>query len=274
MKKYRPQAKWKLVLYEIIFEADTPGGKWFDVGLILFIALSILLALLDSVKSINSQYGQILSVAEWFFTIVFTVEYIFRLISIKNPWAYATSFYGIIDLISILPTFIGVIFGNMPSLMFIRVLRVLRVFRVFKLGKYTRQAKMIMSALKASIAKIVVFLMGVGTIVIIVGAFMNMIEGPENGFTSIPKGIYWAIVTMTTVGYGDVAPKTTLGQVLASIIMIIGYGIIAVPTGIVSVEIAKASRSHVSTQVCPHCAREGHEVDAKYCRYCGKKLNQ
>lgn len=266
------KSTWRSRLYEIIFEADTPGGKIFDVILIISIILSVIAVMLDSVKSINLKYGEILYIAEWFFTIIFTIEYIFRFMLVNKPLKYAGSFFGVVDLLAILPTYLSVLFPGTQFLIVIRLLRVLRIFRVLKLVKYITEAKMLRQALRASSRKITVFLFTVLTLVIIMGSLMYVIEGEANGFTSIPRSIYWSIVTLTTVGYGDISPGTPLGQSLAAIIMICGYGIIAVPTGIVTVEMAQAAGKKVSTQACPDCSADGHDYDAEFCKYCGTKL--
>jgi voltage-gated potassium channel len=267
-----PVARWRHQLHEVIFEADTPVGKLFDVILIWSIVLSVAVVLLDSVATVRARYGEILYAIEWFFTLLFTIEYILRLISVRQPLRYATSFFGLVDLLAILPTYISLFVPGSRYLLTIRVLRLLRIFRVFKLAAYLNEANMITSALKASRRKISVFLFAVLTIVIIIGSMMYVIEGEENGFVDIPTSIYWSIVTMTTVGYGDISPQTALGKALASIVMIIGYAIIAVPTGIVTVELSEAARGQVSTQACPSCGLEGHDHDAKYCKYCGARL--
>ena len=259
-------------LHEIIFEADTPAGKFFDVLLILSIVISVILVMLDSVSSIRLSYGRLLFIGEWFFTLLFTIEYILRLFSVGRPLAYATSFFGIVDLLAILPTYLSIIFPGTHYLLVIRVLRVLRIFRVLKLAQYLGEINILSRALLASRRKITVFLFVVLTLVIIFGSLMYLIEEPEHGFTSIPRSIYWAIVTLTTVGYGDISPHTELGQALSAIIMIIGYGIIAVPTGIVTAELSQAYKTKVSTQACQRCSAEGHDHDAKYCKDCGAEL--
>ena len=257
-------------LHTIIFEADTPLGKLFDVVLILSIILSVIVVMLDSVAELQLQYGQLFYLLEWFFTLLFTVEYLLRLSCIGRPLKYATSFFGVIDLLSILPTYLSLIIAGGQYLLVIRVLRLLRVFRVMKLVQYVGEANFLMRALRASRRKIAVFLLSVFLLMVIFGAVMYIVEGPEHGFTSIPRSIYWAIVTMTTVGYGDISPQTDLGQVIASVVMILGYGIIAIPTGIVTAEMSFAPR--VSTQNCPQCSAEGHAFDARHCKFCGAKL--
>jgi voltage-gated potassium channel len=260
----------RLKVYEIIFEADTRAGKNFDIVLLSCILASVIIIILESVPAIGNRFGDELRIIEWFFTGIFTVEYVARLWAVPNKRKYVFSFLGIIDVLSILPTYIGFFFPGAQSFMVIRSLRLLRIFRIFKLSRYIGEGQQLAAALKASQHKITVFLLTVLTSVIIFGTWMYMIEGPENGFTSIPQSIYWAIVTMTTVGYGDIAPQTAMGQTLASVIMILGYGIIAVPTGIVSAEMVQIkSREKITTQVCPHCLKEGHDKDAEYCKYCG-----
>jgi len=269
-EKYR--SPWRVKLHEIIFEADTFLGKLFDIVLILSIILSIIAVMLDSIASIRAGYGNILLIVEWSFTILFTIEYILRILAINIPRRYIFSFYGIVDLLAILPTYLSLFLPGTQFLLVIRVLRVLRIFRVLKFVQYLSEAKMLRQALSASRRKITVFLFTVLSVVVIVGSMMYLIEGPENGFTSIPKSIYWSIVTLTTVGYGDISPNTPLGQMLASVLMILGYGIIAVPTGIVTVEFSKLKETEVSTQSCPNCGSEGHDKDAAYCKFCGFKL--
>lgn len=259
-------------LHEIIFEADTKAGKLFDIILLISIALSVTVVILDSVSSVNAKYGEILFYSEWFFTILFSIEYIFRLYCVGKPLMYARSFYGIVDLVSVLPTYLSLVLPGGQIFITIRLLRMLRVFRVLKFVQYIGAANNLTEALKASRKRIAVFVFTILIIVVIMGSLMYAIEGEENGFTSIPHSIYWAIVTLTTVGYGDISPQTGLGQFLASIIMILGYGIIAVPTGIVTSEMTKRRLQEVNTQSCPNCSAEGHDTDAKYCKYCGAEL--
>ena len=258
-------------LYEIIFEADTPAGKWFDIVLLWGIILSVLVVFLESISELRSDYGDIFYYLEWFFTILFTFEYFLRIVSIKKASSYIFSFYGVIDLLAILPTYLSLVIVGSQYFLVIRILRLLRVFRILKLTHMVRQATILRRALIASRGKIAVFLFAVLSLVVVIGSVMYVIEGPENGFTSIPVSMYWTIVTMTTVGYGDISPQTTLGQIFASIVMIMGYAIIAVPTGIVSVEMADATKK-ISSQVCPNCLKEGHDIDADYCKYCGSAL--
>lgn len=259
-------------LHEIIFEADTKVGKTFDIILLISIMISVVIVMLESIQSVKASFGSILIAIEWFFTLLFTIEYLLRLFSVGKPIKYATSFYGIIDLMAILPTYISLFVGGTQHLLIIRLLRLLRVFRILKLKNYLGEAKLLMLALRASRPKISVFLYAVVMVVIISGSLMYAVEGDQHGFTSIPQSIYWAVVTLTTVGYGDMAPQTELGQALASIIMIMGYGIIAVPTGIVTIEMSNAYNKNVSTQACPQCSAEGHDPDALYCKYCGDLL--
>lgn len=263
-------------LHEVIFEADTPSGKAFDIALLVLIAISVFFVMIETVPSF-SQYGGLFEIAEWTFTIIFTVEYLLRIYSVRSPWKYATSFYGVIDLVSILPTYLGLIFTAGSSLMVVRALRLLRVFRIFKLVSFMKQSDVIVSALKASRAKIGVFLFFVILMVTLFGSLMYVIEGPTNdNFDSIPRSIYWAIVTLTTVGYGDISPITPIGQFLASAIMIAGYAVIAVPTGIVTSEVMNANEKFLknNTQSCRNCSEEGHDDDAKYCKKCGYLLNE
>ncbi|MBN1300725.1 MAG: ion transporter [Melioribacteraceae bacterium] len=259
-------------LHEIIFEADTPAGKAFDIILIISIIMSVIAVMLDSIKSIRMQYGQELYVIEWFFTILFSIEYSLRLFCVGKPLKYAASFYGLVDLLAVFPTYLSLLLPGTQFLLVIRVLRVLRVFRVLKIVQYMSAARLLKEALMASRTKIVVFLYTVLILVVIMGSLIYMIEGEESGFTSIPKSIYWAIVTLTTVGFGDITPQTPLGQLLASVIMIMGYGIIAVPTGIVTAEYVNVRSKQVSTQVCPNCSKERHDLNAVYCKYCGTRL--
>jgi len=259
-------------LHEIIFEADTKKGKIFDIILLIAILISVFGVILSSVDSIEKDYGNILRFSEWIFTILFTIEYIFRIYCIKKPIKYIFSFMGIIDFLSIIPTYLVFLYPPIHVLVDIRAIRLIRVFRVFKLSRYLRGANIMQIALKSSRPKIIVFLLSVVLIVIILGTLMYIVEGQKNGFENIPKSIYWSVVTLTTVGYGDVVPLTTTGKFLASIIMILGYAIIAVPTGIVSAAIAK-SASKITTQSCRVCSREGHDLDARHCKFCGASLN-
>lgn len=265
-------AKIRHKLHEVIFEADTPAGKAFDIALLIAIMASVTAVVLESVPSYRATHGPLLRQVEWFFTILFTVEYLLRVVSVGRPWRYTMSFFGVVDLLSILPTYSSLFITGTQSLLVIRALRLLRVFRVLKLAHFVGESQLLQAAIRASTRKIIIFLGTVLTLVLIIGAAMYLIEGEENGFTSIPLSIYWAIVTLTTVGYGDIAPQTVPGKLFASSVMIIGYAIIAVPTGIVTVELANARRSKVSTQACRQCAAEGHDVDSVFCKYCGARL--
>ncbi len=267
-----PRAPWRMMLHEVIFEADTPLGKGFDVLLIVSILASVVAVMLDSIGVVRSNYGLLLYGIEWFFTLLFTVEYILRLLCVGKPIKYALSFYGIVDLLAIVPTYLSFFLPGSQYLLVIRILRILRIFRILKLVAYLGEARLLMQALRASSRKITVFLFTVLTLVVIFGSLMYVVEGEARGFTSIPRSIYWAIVTLTTVGYGDISPQTNLGQALASMVMILGYSIIAVPTGIVTVEMSQTFRQKVSTQACPECSAEGHDVDARHCKFCGAAL--
>lgn len=264
-------------VHEIIFEADTFAGKAFDVILLVAILLSVIAVMLESVKEIQIEIGPELNVVEWVFTILFSLEYLARIYVVDKPLNYIFSFYGLIDLFSILPTYLGLFFvGNSSSLLIIRSLRLTRIFRIFKLRRYLGQGDVILQALKDSRPKIIVFLLAVLTVVIVMGSVMYFIEGgKDSGFTSIPRSIYWAVVTLTTVGYGDISPVTVLGQFMASIIMILGYAIIAVPTGIVTSELINGNEQEkeITTQACTSCTRHGHDRDAVYCKHCGAELN-
>lgn len=260
-------------LYEIIFEADTREGKLFDVILLWAILISVLAIMLESVKDIAKEYGTLLIYTEWFFTILFTIEYVIRIIAVRKPVRYIFSFFGIIDLLSILPTYLSIFLSGTHFFAIVRAVRLLRVFRVLKLGRYMDAANLLGRALKESRAKIIIFIGVVLSCATIIGTIMFLVEGAENGFTSIPRSIYWAIVTVTTVGFGDIAPQTPFGQLLAATLMIIGYGIIAVPTGIVTSEIVKQStRQSPRSGKCSGCGLHGHEEDAVYCRNCETSL--
>ena len=280
MSKQKETSNWKGKLHEIIYEADTPAGKFFDISLFFLIIVSVILVMLESVKYIDYKYHDLLFAFEWGITIFFTLEYIARIISIKKPFKYIFSFYGIIDFISTIPLYLSYIFVGSQVLLAVRALRLLRVFRILKLVKFLGEASQLKKALKASRAKITVFIYVVLILSIIMGTIMYLVESDETGFTSIPRSIYWTIVTLTTVGYGDIAPQTSLGQFIATIIMVLGYGIIAVPTGIVTVEFSKHSKKnnteasivHTNTQACPSCAYEGHRDNAKHCYNCGDEL--
>ena len=269
--KDTPTHGWRARGHEIIFESDTPAGKAFDVALILAIVLSIAVVVLESVEEVHGKWGGVLQAAEWGFTLLFTAEYVLRLLCVARPVRYARSFFGVVDLVSFLPTYLSVLLPGAHVLLVVRVLRVLRIFRVLKLATYVGEAEALMRALRASRRKIIVFLFGVFTLVVIFGSLMYEIEGPASGFTSIPRGIYWAVVTLTTVGYGDISPQTNGGQALSAIIMVLGYGILAVPTGIVTAELVAGAKP-VSGQACRACGTEGHDVDAVHCKICGARL--
>lgn len=269
--------KLKHRLHSIIFEADTPSGKLFDVALIIMIALSVTAVMLETIDSLDSRFHIYLVYVEWVTTILFTIEYFLRSYVVKKPLKYLFSFYGIIDLLAILPLYLSLVFAGTQSFAIIRALRLLRIFRVFKLGHYLNQGKLIVQSLKRSIPKITVFLYFVILMVVVFGSVMYLIEGGgrNESFDSIPRSIYWAVVTLTTVGYGDISPVTPLGQFLAAIVMIMGYAVIAVPTGIISAEIIRhRPGAEISTQSCPHCMKEGHDADAIYCKKCGEILNE
>jgi voltage-gated potassium channel len=269
----KPTTHARRRLHEVIFESDTPAGRAFDVVLLWAVILSVLVVMIESVAEIRRDHGETLRAVEWVFTGLFTVEYMLRLLAVRRPLRYATSFFGVVDLLAIVPTFISLLVPGAQALLVVRIARLLRVFRILKLASFLYEADVLRRALTASRAKITVFLGAVLAIVVITGTLMYLIEYDNPGFDNIPHSIYWAIVTLTTVGFGDITPKTPLGQLLASFLMIMGYGIIAVPTGIVSVELANASRqAPVSGQSCPSCSAEGHQSDALYCRRCGHAM--
>lgn len=264
-------------IHEVIFEADTPSGKAFDLILMLLIIGSVLTVMLESVEPLYEKHEQVFKVLEWAFTILFTIEYLLRLYSVYRPLKYAYSFFGIIDFLAVVPTYLALILPSAQYFLVIRALRLIRIFRVLKLGHFLQEGDIIVRAMKASRAKITVFLTFVVLTVLLFGSLMYVIEGPYNdGFSSIPRSVYWTIVTLTTVGYGDIIPITALGQFLSAAVMILGYAVIAVPTGIVSAEFINEYRSAKSTntQACRYCGREGHADDAKYCKYCGELLNE
>ncbi len=270
----KPRREWQRIAYQIIFESDTPAGKWFDILLILSVVVNVLVIMLDSVKSIHAEHGRLLYGLAWLFTILFTVEYVLRLLCIGNPIRYALSFFGIVDFLAIFPAYFSLLFFGTVYLSTVRVLRVLRIFHVLRLPQFTREAASLSDSLYASRRKIAVFLLAVVTFVVIIGALMYMIEGDQGGFASIPVSVYWAIVTLTTVGYGDISPQTPIGQFLASIVMILGYSVIAIPTGIVTVEWAQhhAQDPTVSAPG-PGCGLGGHDGDARFCQHCGARLS-
>ncbi len=259
-------------LFDVIFGTDSPAGRRFDLYLIIAIVLSVLTVMLDSVEPFSTQYHTVFFVAEWLFTLLFTIEYLVRLYCSPNPWRYARSFYGIVDLLAILPTYLAIFLPQTTYLMTIRLLRVLRIFRILKLSKYLGEANMLIRALKESRRKVFLFLATVLVITTVFGSLMYIVEGPENGFSSIPKSVYWAIVTTTTVGYGDITPNTVIGQVIAAMVMITGYAIIAVPTGIFTAELFQEFRREYSLRSCPNCEKAGHERSAAYCKWCGTEL--
>ena len=272
-KTHLRYGRWQIFLHEIIFEADTPSGWAFDVLLLVAILLSVLAVMLDSVASIHSSYGDTLYKIEWFFTILFSIEYLLRITTVGKPAKYMLSFFGVIDLLAIIPTYLSLILIGSQYMLVIRIVRVLRIFRVLKFIQYVGEAHVLSMALRASRRKITIFLFTVLTLVTVLGSMMYLVEGPTHGFTSIPIAIYWAIVTLTTVGYGDLAPHTPIGKALASLIMITGYAIIAVPTGIVTAEISYAIRGeNITTRACHECSAEGHDMNAKFCHHCGAEL--
>jgi len=291
MPEAKPKSNWKLKVHEVIYEADTPAGKFFDIVLLIAIIASILLVMLESIESLDSKYHTFFNVSEWVITILFSIEYILRIISVKQPLKYVTSFYGIIDLLSTIPKYLSLIFVGTHALVAFRAIRLLRIFRVLKLVRFLSASNHLVSALRASRAKISVFMLAVLIITIILGTVMYLIEGKEHGFDNIPKSVYWCIVTLTTVGFGDITPQTPLGQIIASLIMIMGYGIIAVPTGIVTAEYSKKEKEtenedahtisplpkhpdeiDVNSQTCSNCLNTKHKDKAKYCDQCGYKL--
>ncbi|MBK8766508.1 MAG: ion transporter [Burkholderiaceae bacterium] len=269
----RPLQGWRLRLHTIIFEADTRAGRAFDLALIWVILASIVVVVLDSIVSVRAVIGDWLGALEWVFTLLFTVEYIARLLCVRHPLRYALSVYGLIDLIALLPTYLAVLVPGLHALIDVRVLRLLRIFRILKLGAYVAEFGALGRALAASRRKILVFLSFVMMVVLVMGTLMYVVEGAEHGFTSIPVGVYWAITTMTTVGFGDITPKTDLGRLIASVMMLMGWGTLAVPTGIVSAEFtAQKAPRETTTRVCHECLSEGHSADARFCRDCGAEL--
>lgn len=262
----------KRKLYSIIFKANSPAGKAFDILLLVVIIISLALVILESIPSINREYLKTLKILEWIITGIFTLEYIVRIMVLQKSSRYIFSFYGIIDFLAILPTYISLFFTGAQGLMVIRALRLLRIFRILKLSRYLDESRIIVDALKASRIKISVFIFAILMIIIIIGALMYLVEGESSGFNSIPSGIYWAIVTLTTVGYGDITPITSLGKFISGVVMILGYAIIAVPTGIVTAELTRKYRSVGMNKICPGCRLEIHEADAVYCRKCGAKI--
>jgi voltage-gated potassium channel len=270
----RPAGGWRLRLFRVVFESDTHAGRIFDIVVIAAIVLSVAAVMADSVDSVRTRYGALLNAAEWMFTVLFTIEYIARLLSVERPLRYARSFFGIVDLVAVLPTYLAFVWPEAQVLIDVRILRLLRCFRIFKLTEYLSEFRLLGRAMANSMRKILVFLSVVVMIVLIVGTIMYVIEGPQHGFTSIPKSVYWALSTITTVGYGDIVPKTELGRTLASIVMLIGWGILAVPTGIVTAEMtAQKFVKQPSETRCSVCGAAGHDEDAAFCKVCGASLS-
>jgi voltage-gated potassium channel len=266
-------ADWRYRLHEIIYESNTRAGKAFDVGLLIAIFTSILVVMLDSVESLHKPHATLFNRLEWFYTFLFTIEYTLRLISIRKPWRYVFSVLGLIDLIALIPSYLSLIFPGAQALLVFRALRLLRVFRIFKLAEFLTEINFLTTALRNSLRKISIFLLTVLTLTVILGSIMYLVEKRENGFSNIPESIYWAIVTITTVGYGDISPVTPMGKFVASVVMLIGYAIIAVPTGIITHDIAVATRQKKELpESCPSCGREGHDGDALFCKHCGSSL--
>lgn len=274
MNSQQEQPAWKKQLFTVIFEADTRAGKNFDLALLFFILMSLAVVMLQSIPDINEKYGSQLQKIEWVITILFTLEYLLRVVAVKRPLKYLTSFYGMVDLLAILPTYLSLIFPASHFLLIIRVLRLMRIFRILKLSQFVREGNAIVQAMKASARRIGIFLAFVLLLSVVLGAMVYVVEGRVNDmFSSIPQSIYWAIVTITTVGYGDISPITPFGKILASLIMLLGYAILAVPTGIVTVEMTKSFKKEDNhSQACPNCAAYGHDPDAKFCKYCGHEL--
>ncbi|HWV16985.1 MAG TPA: ion transporter [Rhodocyclaceae bacterium] len=270
----KPEGGWRLRLYIVIFEADTEAGRRFDQWLIAAILLSITVVMADSVAAINARLRLPLNILEWFFTLLFTAEYAARLACVRKPWRYALSFYGIVDLLAVLPTWLAMFWPEAHALIDVRILRLLRVFRIMKLSALFSEYQMLGQALYASRRKILVFLSVVMMIVIVLGSLMYVVEGPGNGFTSVPTSVYWAITTLTTVGFGDITPKTDIGRLISSLMMLIGWGTLAVPTGIVTSELTAQRFAYKppTTRTCHECLSEGHAADARYCMHCGKAL--
>ncbi|HHB77729.1 MAG TPA: ion transporter [Saprospiraceae bacterium] len=273
----RPKRDWKRKAHEIIFEADTPAGKAFDIVILLLIVISVITLMLGTVEGLNTRYARLINISEWVVTGLFSAEYLARIIVLKKPSQYIFSFWGVIDFLATIPKYLAIFFVGATYLSVLRALRLVRVFRILDLAPYIGESHNLTAALKASKAKILVFLVAVISLSIVLGTVMYWVEGPEHGFTSIPKSVYWTIVTMTTVGYGDIAPETGTGQLIASIVMILGYGIIAVPTGIVSAEYThnlKNPKHPTNTQSCPNCSADHHRDDAYFCYSCGEPLGK
>jgi len=270
----KPLTGWRLQFYTVIFEADTRAGRRFDQLLIAVILASVAVVVGDSVQGISQRFHSEFTLLEWLFTLLFTIEYVARLSCVRHPMRYALSFYGMVDLLALLPTYLALLVPEVGALVDVRVLRLLRVFRVFKLTAYVSEYQVIGQALRASKRKILVFLAAVLMIVLVIGTLMYVVEGPANGFTSIPTSVYWAITTMTTVGFGDITPKTDFGRLIASAMMLLGWGTLAVPTGIVTAEMTYARRAPATTRTCHECLTEGHMPDANFCHHCGARLPQ
>ncbi len=269
----RPTQGWRLRLYRIIFESDTRAGRSFDLALLLLILLSVAVVMLDSVATLNARYGEFFNFLEWSFTAIFTLEYLLRLLCVTRPRRYARSFLGLIDLVAIAPTYLAFFFPALAALIDVRILRLLRIFRIFKLTAYITEFRDLGAALMATRRKIAVFIAFVTLVVIVMGTLMYVVEGSQNGFTSIPVAVYWAITTMTTVGFGDITPKTDLGRLIASAMMLMGWGTLAVPTGIVSAEFAaRHAREKQTGRICPRCSIPHHPLDARFCQHCGAGL--
>lgn len=268
------ESELKKKLRIIIFGTDTPAGRWFDLALILCIIASVTLVLLDTVSSINARWGGLIHVLEWIFTVIFTLEYGIRIYCSAHRWQYAHSFYGIVDLLSVLPSYLALFFPGANFTLIIRVLRLFRIFRVLKLLRYLSEGNLLLKAMMQSSRKVFLFFFSVSLIIMVLSAIMYMVEGPENGFSSIPKSIYWTIVTITTVGYGDITPNTELGQAIAALTMLIGYSIIAIPTGILTAEISQEIGRHRDLRRCSNCLKTGHDQDAEYCNKCGSELQK
>lgn len=264
---------WRRRLHEVVFEAETPVGKAFDLGVLIGILASVAVVVAESVPELRAEHGRLFRRLEWSFTVLFTVEYLLRLASVRRPLAWARSFFGVVDLIAVLPTYLALVMPGAQTLIVLRALRLLRVFRILKLAAFLAEAALLRAALAASRRKIFVFLGTVLILVLLLGSLIYLVEGEAAGFVSIPRSMYWAVVTLTTVGYGDLAPQTGPGRLVASFVMLLGYSILAVPTGIFTGElIAAARRRAVSTQACPACGLDGHDADARHCKFCGAKL--
>jgi len=273
--KPQQMSPWRESIKEVIFGSETRAGKLFDIVLIISIICSVVVVMLGSVEKLQIQYRQLFYYLEWFFTLLFTLEYGLRLVAVQKPGLYARSFFGVVDFLSIVPTYLSLFIPTAKYMLVIRILRLLRIFRVLKLTAYMGEAQVLIGALRKSSRKIIVFLYTIITLIVVFGSFMYVVEGSESGFSSIPKAMYWALVTLTTVGYGDIAPQTPLGQLIASFIMIMGYGIIAVPTGIYSAELIKTYQTDkISNKACDDCGKIGHDADAEFCKYCGYPLDE